>query len=122
MVRKNHTIKKKYKHTHRPNRTTTQHHRTKNPWDGWSKQKPESTKERNHMWKKCKRENKTGNKCFLGAKKSFPICSKGTCTINKKGAWSAYIRAQGMFAKTQKQKYRNIAIQAKRHITHKKMK
>lgn len=120
MVAKNHIIKKKYKHTHRPKRTTTHHRKKgKSPWDGWNEQKPDSEKERNKMWKKCMGQKKTGNKCFLGTKKSFPICSKGTCKISKKGAWSAYIRAQGMFAKTQKQKYRNIAIKAKRHITHK---
>ena len=40
------------------------------------------------MLKKC------GRKCFLGPKKSFPICSRGTCRINKKGVWAAYIRAR----------------------------
>ena len=36
------------------------------------------------MWKKC----------FLGPKKSFPICAKGTCKINKKGLYAAYVRAR----------------------------
>jgi hypothetical protein len=40
------------------------------------------------MLKKC------GRKCFLGPNKSFPICSRGTCRINKKGVWAAYIRAR----------------------------
>ena len=33
-------------------------------------------------------------KCFLGPKLSFPVCAKGTCKVNKRGAWSAYIRAR----------------------------
>ena len=46
---------------------------------GWSKQKP-GTHQRTVMMRKC------GKKCFLGPNKSFPICSKNTCKINKKGA------------------------------------
>jgi hypothetical protein len=56
-------------------------------WAGWKRVKP-STRERTIMKKKC------GKKCFLGPNKSFPICNKGTCKINKKGIWSAYIRAR----------------------------
>lgn len=55
---------------------------------GWSKLGPKTTKERAIMLKKC------GRKCFLGPKKSFPICRKGTCKINPKGVLSAYIRAR----------------------------
>jgi hypothetical protein len=58
------------------------------PWSGWKNDKPYSTRERNIMQKKC------GQKCFLGTKNSFPICTKGTCNINKKGLWAAYIRAR----------------------------
>ena len=50
------------------------------PWKGWSKQKP-TTHQRTIMLKKC------GKKCFLGTKKSFPICTKNTCKINKKGLY-----------------------------------
>jgi hypothetical protein len=56
-------------------------------WSGWKRVKP-SARERTIMKKKC------GKKCFLGPNKSFPICNKGTCKINKKGVWSAYIRAR----------------------------
>jgi hypothetical protein len=35
-----------------------------------------------------------GKKCFLGPKKSFPICKKNTCKISRQGVYSAYIRAQ----------------------------
>ena len=53
---------------------------------GWSKDKP-GYKQRTIMFKTC------GKKCFLGTKKSFPICSKNTCKINKKGVMAAYMRA-----------------------------
>jgi hypothetical protein len=45
---------------------------------GWSKQQP-GTRERTIMMDKC------GKKCFLGPNKTFPICTKNTCTKNKKG-------------------------------------
>jgi hypothetical protein len=54
---------------------------------GWSKSSPTS-KQRTTMLKKC------GKKCFLGSKKSFPICSKNTCKINRKGIHAAYVRAR----------------------------
>ena len=63
-----------------PDRRTTK-------WSGWKRVKP-STRERTIMKKKC------GKKCFLGPNKSFPICNKGTCKINKKGVWAAYIRSR----------------------------
>lgn len=57
------------------------------PWQGWSKQKP-STAQRSRMMKKC------GKKCFLGPKKSFPVCKKNTCKVSDKGLWAAYVRAK----------------------------
>lgn len=54
---------------------------------GWSKSSP-SLKQRTAMLKKC------GKKCFLGTKKSFPICTKNTCKINRKGIHAAYVRAR----------------------------
>lgn len=63
---------------------TRRHH---NQWKGWKKEQP-SHKERTIMLSRC------GQRCFLGKKKSFPICTKKTCTINKKGVYSAYIRAR----------------------------
>lgn len=62
-------------------------HRRTTKWAGWKRDKP-STRERTIMKKRC------GKKCFLGPNKSFPICNKGTCKINKKGIWAAYIRAR----------------------------
>jgi hypothetical protein len=35
-----------------------------------------------------------GKKCFMGPDKSFPVCAKGTCKVNAKGAYAAYIRAR----------------------------
>ena len=57
------------------------------PWAGWGRQKP-STHQRTVMLRKC------GRKCFLGPRKSFPVCTKNTCRINRKGLWAAYIRAR----------------------------
>ena len=54
---------------------------------GWKKEQP-SYHERTVMLKKC------GKKCFLGSKKSFPICKKNTCKVSSKGVYSAYIRAR----------------------------
>jgi hypothetical protein len=69
---------------------------------GWSKQQP-GTHQRTVMMKKC------GKKCFLGPKKTFPICTKNTCKINKKGVYAAYIRAKEYMTKKGTRKYTNIA-------------
>jgi len=57
------------------------------PWAGWAKQKP-SQKQRTAMYKRCPK------KCFLGPKKSFPVCKKNTCKVSSKGLWAALIRAK----------------------------
>jgi len=62
-------------------------HRNRVSRKGSSKSAP-NTHQRTVMLKKC------GRKCFLGPKKSFPICTKGTCRVNKKGVKAAYIRAK----------------------------
>ena len=54
---------------------------------GWKKQQPRFH-QRTIMLKKC------GKKCFLGSKKSFPICKKNTCKISRQGVQSAYMRAK----------------------------
>jgi len=58
-----------------------------NPWKGWKNEQP-GLHERTVMRQKC------GSRCFLGKGKSFPICTKGTCRVNKKGVYSAYIRSR----------------------------
>ena len=76
---------------------------------GWSKQQPRYH-ERTLMLKRC------GKKCFLGPKKSFPICTKNTCKINKKGVYSAYIRANEYKKIKKTKKYKDISLKAKKMI------
>jgi hypothetical protein len=77
---------------------------------GWAKQQP-GTHQRTLMLKRC------GKKCFLGPNKSFPICTKNTCKINKKGVRAAYMRAREyMSIKKGTRKYRTIAKKAKRML------
>ena len=75
------------------------------PWKGWSKQKP-TTHQRTVMLKKC------GKKCFLGSKKSFPICTKNTCKVNKKGVYAAYIRSREYTTIKGTKKYKQITNKA----------
>ena len=70
---------------------------------GWKNEKP-SYRQRSVMLKKC------GKKCFLGTKKSFPICKKNTCKVSVKGIYSAYIRARQYSSKGQK--YRTVSKKA----------
>lgn len=77
------------------------------PWSGWKNEKP-GYHQKTIMYKKC------GKKCFLGPKKSFPICKKNTCKISKKGVYSAYIRAQEYKTRRGSSKYSTIATKAKR--------
>jgi len=79
---------------------------------GWSKISP-GQGARTVMLHKC------GKKCFLGPHKSFPICAKNTCKINKKGVFAAYIRAREYSTIKGTQKYRRIASKAK-HMLYKK--
>jgi hypothetical protein len=69
---------------------------------GWKKEKP-GYHERTVMFKNC------GKKCFLGTKKSFPICKKNTCKISKHGLYSAYIRARQYH-------HRSISAKAKKML------
>ena len=52
----------------------------------WKSEKP-GYHQKTVMLRKC------GKKCFLGKHNSFPICNKNSCKRNKKGVYSAYIRA-----------------------------
>jgi len=58
-----------------------------NPWSGWKNEAP-TQKQRTNMYKKC------GKKCFLGSKKSFPICIRNTCKVSKRGVYAAYVRSR----------------------------
>lgn len=73
---------------------TTGKTRRRVPWAGWSKVAPVGA-ERTRMYERC------GQKCFLGTKTpgdrkhpDFPICSKGTCDVNPKGVYAAFVRAK----------------------------
>ena len=99
------------------NKTRKKRNRGRTPWAGWAKKSPKG-RQRTIMLKKC------GKKCFLGPKKSFPICNKGTCKINKKGIYAAYVRAsqwgkkrssyKGRSRPTMKQStYKRVARKAK---------
>ena len=76
---------------------------------GWSKQQP-GYHQRTIMMRKC------GHKCFLGPNNTFPICTKNTCKVNKKGVYSAYIRAREYITikGNTTRKYNRIASKAKR--------
>jgi len=80
------------------------------PWSGWKKLRP-NFHQRTVMKRKC------GKKCFLGSKKSFPICKKNTCKVSKKGVHAAYVRAQQYLNKTGRSKYRKITAKAKKMLT-----
>ena len=66
---------------------------------GWKNEKP-GYHQKTVMLKKC------GKKCFLGSRKSFPICKKNTCKVSSKGVYSAYIRARQY--RTRGNKYRVV--------------
>ena len=74
---------------------------------GWKNEQP-SYHQRSIMLKKC------GKKCFLGTKKSFPICKKNTCKVSPKGVYSAYIRARQYSSKGQK--YRVVSKKANKML------
>ena len=70
---------------------------------GWKSEKP-GFHQKTIMMKNC------GKKCFLGSKKSFPICKKNTCNVSSKGVYAAYIRARQY--RTRGRKYMNISKKA----------
>ena len=74
------------------------------PWRGWKNMKPGS-RQKTVMLKKC------GKKCFLGTKKSFPICKKNTCKVSREGVYAAYVRAQQY--RNKGSKYTKISKKAK---------
>ena len=99
----------------RPHRKTKGYRKSKRtrkrvPWAGWAKQSP-STRQRTQMLKKC------GKKCFLGPKKTFPICRKNTCKRSRQGIYAAYVRAREYASKTHKRKYKRIASRAKKCLS-----
>ena len=80
----------------------------------WSRVAP-STHERSLMFSRC------GRRCFLGTKKSFPICSRHTCKINRSGVLAAYQRAREFVSRRPRSsKYRRISRRALRLLHRRK--
>jgi hypothetical protein len=77
----------KRKASRKPSKSRRTPPNVKYPGSGWSKLSPNKS-ERTTMVINC------GKKCFLGPDKSFPICAKGTCKVNDKGVYAAYVRAK----------------------------
>jgi hypothetical protein len=89
------------KRTLRKRRTRSKKRHTKrSATRGWRKQSP-GTHERTLMMRRC------GKKCFLGPNKTFPICKKRTCKVDRRGVQAAFIRASQFH-------YRKIASRAKK--------
>jgi len=66
------------------------------PWSGWE---APGVHERTVMKKNC------GSKCFLSpSTNGFPICDPGTCNINDKGVWAAYVRGREYASKKMRRK------------------
>lgn len=84
--------------------------RKNTPWRGWKNEKP-------GYHQKTVMKNKCGKKCFLGPKKSFPICKKNTCVVSKKGVYAAFVRSQQYLNKTGRSKYRKISTKAKKLLS-----
>lgn len=88
----------------------------------WTKNKP-SFRQRGNMSSRC------GKKCFLGSKKSFPICNKNSCTISRGGVHAAYIRAREMTRRAKNKSiskhgasyYYSVAKRAKTMLNKKKL-
>ena len=74
---------------------------------GWKNEKP-GYHQKTIMLQRC------GKKCFLGSKKSFPICKKNTCKVSSKGVYAAYIRAREY--RSRGKKYRNISKKANKML------
>ena len=72
---------------------------------GWKNEKP-GYHQKTVMLKRC------GKKCFLGPNKTFPICTKNTCKINRKGLHAAYNRAKEYITIKGTQRYKKIANEA----------
>ena len=73
----------------------------------WSQDSPNG-RERTQMANKCGEK-----KCFLGPKKSFPICRRNTCTRDMRGVRAALYWAQSLRnTRGDKRKYAEIQKKA----------
>jgi len=83
----------------------------------WSHRAPKSIGDRNALLHKC------GRRCFLGTRKTFPICPRlgagsGSCKIDRRGVAAAYSRAREWAAITERKKRTSVkAARAHRKYT-----
>ena len=77
---------------------------------GWHALAP-GRHERTIMQKDC------GSKCFLGpvGESCFPICTKGTCDVNDKGVYAAYVRAREYGSKNMHMRSRHKKTKKNKH-------
>lgn len=80
----------------------------KNRTRGWKSQKP-GYHQRTNMLRTC------GRKCFLGPGKSYPICTKNTCKVNRKGLYAALIRSRQYHKRGISKKARRLLSRYRRH-------
>ena len=99
-------------------RRTLQKRRTKqrkSATRGWKKMSP-GTHARTVMMRRC------GKKCFLGPNKSFPICKKNTCKVDKRGVQAAFNRARQWGYTHIAKRAKKLLITLKRNATSLKQK
>ena len=87
----------------------------------WSNEAPKSVGDRTAVLQKC------GRRCFLGSRKSFPICARlgsvaaaggGECKIDRRGVQAAYSRAREWASITARKKRSSVkAARAHRKYT-----
>jgi hypothetical protein len=84
----------------------------------WSHRAPKSIGDRNALLHKC------GRRCFLGTRKTFPICPRlgagsgsGSCKIDRRGVAAAYSRAREWVAITARKKRTSVKA-ARAHRTY----
>lgn len=81
---------------------------------GWSRVAPKTVGERSALLSKC------GRRCFLGSRKTFPICPRlgsgsgsgsgsRDCKVDRRGVAAAYSRAREWAAITARKKKRTSA-------------
>lgn len=77
---------------------------------GWSRVAPKTVSERSALLSKC------GRRCFLGSRKTFPICPRlgsgsgsRDCKVDRRGVAAAYSRAREWASITARKKKRTSA-------------
>ena len=76
---------------------------------GWSRVAPKTVGERSALLSKC------GRRCFLGSRKTFPICPRlgasgsRSCKVDRRGVAAAYSRAREWASITARKKRTSAA-------------